>query len=260
MPSRVSCDSADDVVLLECAQSISNYLAVKEVMFGASHSVPQSEPDETGPAVTTPSPAQSLPEPVEESPETTTAVVAPEAEPLVEDPLAAESPTVDQTGAVEDTGDDATRQLTTVTGHNQARYAFQVLDSGVVKFLPRVGEECQETYILDGYSTREKYNAVVNTDFTPCSPLNPSTQLNPDWIIIPKVDCSDPVRISISCYVSFARDQAGVEMSRRAILQASKSSQYLSNRIGCGIESQSEVNECAAIANNYKAIIGNIPA
>ena len=206
--ARVPCDnSSNEAVVLECAQSVQNFLSLKEI---------KTFTDEPAEA-----PNDQTTEPSEEN-----------------------------------------RQLGMVSGRNQAGYAFDVFDGGIVKFLPRVGEECTESYILEGLSTPEQYNAVARSTFTPCTPLESTfnvTNIDPSWdILVANVDCRDPIYITIGCRISF-NESKPVDFGRTAIRQAFSNTQYLSTRVSCDAPSNREKVECASIAKNYMEIMAHVP-
>ena len=224
--SRVKCDdSSHDAALLECALSAKNMMTLKQILHKST-----GGPDKQEAAPVT-QPADSNESPV----------------------LSSESMPTD---------DSEERKLGVVSGRNQAGFSFDVMDGGIVTFLPRVGEECRESYIFDNLSTSQRYNAVARSNVIPCQPLSSDAtiaDIDPAWdIVSAAVDCNDPVYISINCRVSLRQGEAPVELSRVAILQVISNRKYLSARIQCGAASVKEQLECAAIAKNYVAISANI--
>lgn len=231
LPTRVKCDPTHESVLVECAKSVLNYMAMKKAVFAMDEA------------------PVSVPQPIEV--ETTTTTPQPTSENET-------SSTESGEGSQDfDLGD--ARQLTSVTGRNKAKFSFRLLDDGVVTFIPRVGEECSETYIFEGYNTTQRFQAVANSAFAPCNPPALGTSIDPSWTVRPKIDCSDPVWITISCSVSFGQDSPVYQMSRRAKLQGIPVRNYLSSRVGCGVPGLNEQMECATIAQHYVAIQNLIP-
>jgi hypothetical protein len=172
------------------------------------------------------------------------------------------SAAADSTPASETADEAEKRKLTLITGRNQWGIHFEVLSGGIVTFLPRVGLECRETFMFNGYSTSQQFNAALWSTFEPCKPPVPPmkrSEIDPTWDIIKAhVDCSDDVNISISCEVSVGGGEP-VQMARVARLQASTEPQYLSSRIGCGVPSDNEIVECASLMKNYLHMKGKIP-
>lgn len=252
LPSRISCDPKEESAVIECARSVLNFLSVRKVVLGseAMNSPSETKPttpniEKAEPVITTPPPA-----PPPEVDETVTSTVQPVTVTVIDGTQV----------NINEMSDEEVRLLTEVSGQNQARFGFKVLDGGVVRFTPRVGEECAEAYIFDNkYSTRDKYNAVAQTEFVPCASYPENTEINPEWSIDASVDCTDPAWISVSCSVAFSKDGPVVHMSRRAKTQAIADRRYLSARVTCGKSGPSELAECASIATDYQAIVKNIP-
>ena len=236
--ARVGCQAEDeDRSLLECAKSIQSFNALSNLIHPTGRPVPEV-------------PVQPV-APVQPAP----------AEPAAEGETQEEQVSQEEVAPAE--GEDSEeRKLGTVSGRNQAGYAFEVREGGLVSFLPRVGEECRESYILDGLSTPQRYNAVARTNIAPCQALPPKTGLadiDPSWdILSATVNCNDPVHITISCKISI-NNGAAIEMSRTAILQAFKNPKFLSSRVSCDAPSDKEKLECAAIATNYVFIMAQVP-
>jgi hypothetical protein len=225
--SRFRCveDEDDNVALLECAKSLQAFNTLKALVYPSTENVSETQVQH---------PTEAVERIQEEQEEVNPTMIPP---------------------------DGQERNLGAVTGRNQAGYSFEVLDGGLVSFMPRVGEECRESYILDNLSTSEKYNAVARTSFAPCLGLPSDVGVNDidqNWdILTASVDCGDPIYISISCRVSFSGSEP-IEMSRVAILQAFKNPKFLSSRVSCDVPSDNEKRECAAIATNYMIIKNHI--
>jgi hypothetical protein len=234
--ARVGCEEDDhDKALLECAKSIQTFNALTALIHPSGKPLP--------PVAVEP----VKPEPVVETVDVETN--ATEETEAVQEEIPAEAQ------------DGEERKLGIVSGRNQAGYSFEVLDGGIASFLPRVGEECRESFILDGLSTPQRYNAMARTNIAPCQPL-PSNiglaDIDPSWdILSATVNCNDPVHITISCKISINNGPA-VEMSRTAILQAFKNNKFLSSRVSCDAPSDKEKLECAAIATNYLFIMAQV--
>lgn len=154
------------------------------------------------------------------------------------------------------------RRLSLVAGVNKAKFDFEISNGGLVTFLPRVGQQCTETHIVPNATIEQLLSALTNTTIVPCGAFPKATtteSVDPSWTIIPTVDCSDPVYISISCAVSFSPGEPTYALNRRAIYQAADSRTFLSRRIGCNGITDNEILECSTAANNLALIISNIP-
>ena len=221
--SRIPCDnSTAESVVFECAESVKKYLSlIKKIMPGENQTRSQANITDKTANVET-------------------------------GPVTSQNTTNDE---------EEGRLLEMVSGRNQAGFSFEVLDGGIVSFIPRIGEECRESHILDGLSMAQRYNAVSRTSFSPCAPPKPdfnATSIDPTWdIIAANVHCADPVYISITCKVAFG-DSTPVEFSRMAIRQAFDNPKYLSSRITCDAPSDKEKIECATIASNYLEISAQV--
>jgi len=158
--------------------------------------------------------------------------------------------------------DHDTRQLSSVvSGENKVRSPFEISDSGLVKFLPRVGEQCTESYLVPNASIAHILSAVSNSSITPCGafPRAMTTDsIDSAWTIVPAVDCSDPEYIAINCAVSFEIGQPSITLTRRATYQVGDSRTFLSRRINCNEITDNETLECANIAKNYARIVSSI--
>lgn len=224
--SRVKCDgSSQDAALVECALSAKNMMVLKQIL------------------------------------DKSTDITDSQASAPYEQPVEPTNNSFSQEEA-STTEDSEERKLGVVSGRNQAGFSFDVMDGGIVTFLPRVGEECRESYIFDNLSTSQRYNAVARSNVVPCQPL-PSeatiADIDPAWdIVSASVDCNDPVYISINCRVSLRPGDAPIELSRVAILQVINNRKYLSARIQCGAASVKEQLECASMAKNYIAISAHV--
>lgn len=268
MWQRIGCEEQNQqAALLECANSVKTMAILADSGIKFTFPPPSvmaapparvlaegaAKPDQAAPA----QPAVDAVKPVQAAPAQPAVDVAPaQAAVTVVDPVKAAS-TVPAAST-----DEENRALTMISGRNQIGYHFEILDGGVVTFIPRVGLECRETFTFPPMSSSDKFNAALWSTFVPCKPPQKPLKradIDPSWDIVKaRVDCTDDLHISITCAVVFGKE-AMVQMSREAKVKASSDPQYLSSRIGCGAPGDNEIVECANIAANYLQMKAKIP-